>query len=842
VSFTVKVTDSASNTQTANLSVTITTAPTVTTASLPNGTTGTAYSTTLVASGGTAPYTWSVTSGATGSNSLATLNLSVSAAGVITGTPTVAGTATFTVQVKDAANNTGTASLTITVYAPLALPATNPSTLPSATANQSYTGTITATGGSGSGYVFTVTGLPSDGLQNALNNGGSTLTIGGTPTTITTVSFTVSVRDGAGNTAGPVTYTIAVSTTYNISGQINLVSNCSGGVSLPSMTVNLMQGSTVVQTATTTSGNFSFSNVATGTYTLSPSYSGPSGSSAVFYPANPSINVSSGNVSNANFNVDLGYTVSGTVAYGGPSTGQIYLALNPTSCGGGGMPGTSISAAGAYTIRGVSPGAYTLVAFMDTLGRGNANSADPAGSSSVTVSTANYTGANVTLANAGTVTLSAGPKVSAVSGFNNGAIAQYKSITDGNGVEMATSYTLQWSTTSSFTTIAGSQTFAANGSHQDAWIVNSATNPSLSSGSIYYFRAYGTSAGTPVSPYSATVGPITIGAPTGGNTVSGSVTFTGTAAGPMYVGFLDQNTNTFYADYIPNPVSAQAYTVQVPTGSNYFFFGIIDQNKDGLIDAGDIQNTEGNNTVTAITGSTTSENLTLPTGSSTASVSTTNFQSTNSSGSSQTYSLYFQVRELAKLPVAVTLTSSTNADGANVMTPMDIASCSGGNNSCGQGFEISANLGTTAPAVGDTYTFNVAYSDGTSGPVTATVSAVLSAFATNLAPNCTSGCTSTSTTPTLTWTAPVCTGCSNYSYQFYMNDSNGNTVWQIPGNNSKSNGLPYTTTSLAWGVDPTDSTNTPSPSTLSTGMIYSWQITVQDSNNNQATQQVNYQP
>jgi hypothetical protein len=75
-----------------------------------------------------------------------------------------------------------------------------------------------------------------------------------------------------------------------------------------------------------------------------------------------------------------------------------------------------------------------------------------------------------------------------------------------------------------------------------------------------------------------------------------------------------------------------------------------------------------------------------------------------------------------------------------------------------------------------------------------------------------------------------------------MNDSNGNTVWQIPGNNSKSNGLPYTTTSLAWGVDPTDSTNTPSPSTLSTGMIYSWQITVQDSNNNQATQQVNYQP
>ena len=97
-----------------------------------------------------------------------------------------------------------------------------------------------------------------------------------------------------------------------------------------------------------------------------------------------------------------------------------------------------------------------------------------------------------------------------------------------------------------------------------------------------------------------------------------------------------------------------------------------------------------------------------------------------------------------------------------------------------------------------------------------------------------------STTPTLTWTDPL--NASNYTYTFNMNDSTGSTVWQIPGNNSKSNGLTSATTSLTWGVDPTDSTNTPTPATLSTSTTYNWQIQVQDSNGNSAVTQVQFQP
>src|SRR5213079_39352 len=63
-SFTVRVTDSASATATAALSLTINPpALSITTASLPAGTVGVAYSQALAASGGTSPYTWTMASG-----------------------------------------------------------------------------------------------------------------------------------------------------------------------------------------------------------------------------------------------------------------------------------------------------------------------------------------------------------------------------------------------------------------------------------------------------------------------------------------------------------------------------------------------------------------------------------------------------------------------------------------------------------------------------------------------------------------------------------------------------------------------------------------------------------
>jgi len=66
---------------------------------------------------------------------------------------------------------------------------------------------------------------------------------------------------------------------------------------------------------------------------------------------------------------------------------------------------------------------------------------------------------------------------------------------------------------------------------------------------------------------------------------------------------------------------------------------------------------------------------------------------------------------------------------------MDIASCDVNGSSCGQGFQIYVNLDSVAPKAGDTYSFAITYSDGTTGTVSATVSSVLSAFATGLSPS-----------------------------------------------------------------------------------------------------------
>jgi hypothetical protein len=75
-----------------------------------------------------------------------------------------------------------------------------------------------------------------------------------------------------------------------------------------------------------------------------------------------------------------------------------------------------------------------------------------------------------------------------------------------------------------------------------------------------------------------------------------------------------------------------------------------------------------------------------------------------------------------------------------------------------------------------------------------------------------------------------------------MNDSTGNTIWRIPGNNSNSDGFTSSTTSIVWGTDPTGGGSTPSVASLTLGANYAWQIVVQDNIGNSAVTQVLYQP
>ncbi len=111
----IQATSIALPTETRSITITITPPPplAVKTTSLPNGVQGTPYAgAQLQATGGVAPYTWSLAGG-----SSLPANLALSSTGAITGTPQQAGTYSFQVQVSDNEPTpmTATANLSITV-------------------------------------------------------------------------------------------------------------------------------------------------------------------------------------------------------------------------------------------------------------------------------------------------------------------------------------------------------------------------------------------------------------------------------------------------------------------------------------------------------------------------------------------------------------------------------------------------------------------------------------------------------------------------------------------------------------------------------------------------------
>ena len=188
-SFTVQVKDKSRVIATKALSITTNPAPlSITIFSLVDGSTNTSYSQTLAASGGVAPYTWSVTSGALPAG------LTLSIAGVISGTPTTVATSTFTVQAKDAVATTTSKSLSITItIAPLGISTTS---LPAGTTETFYSQTLTATGGV-TPYTWTKT---AGSLPVGLSINEATGVISGTSYAAGTSNFTVQVKDAVGTT------------------------------------------------------------------------------------------------------------------------------------------------------------------------------------------------------------------------------------------------------------------------------------------------------------------------------------------------------------------------------------------------------------------------------------------------------------------------------------------------------------------------------------------------------------------------------------------------------------------------------------------------------------------
>lgn len=156
---------------------------------LPSGSVGSAYNTSLDATGGTGAHTWSITSGALPNG----LSLNP-ATGAITGTPQVGsnGTTSLTIRVEDSGTPQQSAqkplSTTIGLPAP---PNITTTSLPAGTIDVAYDQTISVTGGIGT----LVWGVASGALPPGLDLDPSNGNISGTPTTSGSFNFTLRVTD-----------------------------------------------------------------------------------------------------------------------------------------------------------------------------------------------------------------------------------------------------------------------------------------------------------------------------------------------------------------------------------------------------------------------------------------------------------------------------------------------------------------------------------------------------------------------------------------------------------------------------------------------------------------------
>lgn len=157
---------------------------------LPSGQIGVAYGQVVSPSGGTAPYAFSVASGALPGG------LALDAAtGAVAGTPTSAGISSFTIAATDANGCPGNRAYTIVIAAVLCPAITlNPASLPNAVIGIPYGQTVSAIGGTAP-YAFSVA---SGALPAGLSLDASTGAITGTPTAAGTFSFAISATDANG--------------------------------------------------------------------------------------------------------------------------------------------------------------------------------------------------------------------------------------------------------------------------------------------------------------------------------------------------------------------------------------------------------------------------------------------------------------------------------------------------------------------------------------------------------------------------------------------------------------------------------------------------------------------
>ena len=461
--FTIRATDGNATFGSQAYSITINAAITVNPATLANGTVGTPYSRTVTATGGSGSYTFSVSAGTLPAG--LALN---AASGVISGTPTTSGASSFTVRATDTNGAVGSRAYSVTMANPPVV--VNPATLPGGAVGAAYSQVVSATGGTGGGYTFSVS-AGSVGAGLTLN--AATGVISGTPTSAGTRNFTIRAQDSGGGSG-----TRAYSITINAAIAVN-------PAALPGGTVSVAYNQSV--TASGGSGTF--------TYTIS----------AGALPAGLALNASNG-------------LISGTPTTAGPSSFTIRA-----------TDGNGASGSRAYSV--------TIVAAPIAINPATLPAAMVGSAYSRSVSVTGGTGASTFAVTAGSLPtgLSLNASTGAITGTPTSAA------------------TFNFTITATDTVAAtGSRAYSVTVSPAAALSIAPASLPATTSG-LAYSQTATASGGTASYSYAVTAGSL----PTGLllNTATGTISGTSSTAGSF--NFTITATDSFGA------TGSRAYTVVV---------------------------------------------------------------------------------------------------------------------------------------------------------------------------------------------------------------------------------------------------------------------------------------
>ncbi|MEN5284546.1 putative Ig domain-containing protein [Stenotrophomonas lactitubi] len=367
-SMTVRSTDSNGQTASRVYTFTITPATVVLTpATLPSGTVGTAYSQSLSSSGGIAPYTYAIASGALPPG------ISFSSAGVFSGTPTTAGSYTAVVRSTDDAGYNATQSYSIVIADAVPVAVDDSATTPS---QQPVTIPVTANDG-GVITSITVASAPAHGTATV---SGVTVVYTPTGTFFGSDSFTYTAT-GPGGTSAPATVSITVNAlpvpagqpraaVATVAGQPVTIDTTVGATGGPFTGVTLVtQPATGTTTVTGTNITYTPLATASGTasivYTLNNAYGASAPITTTITINQVPVAVSRRVIANAGVAAVVELTTDAT---GGPFTAATLVSLSPASAGtatvapsgSGASAGYRLTFIPAATFAGTATATFTL--------------------------------------------------------------------------------------------------------------------------------------------------------------------------------------------------------------------------------------------------------------------------------------------------------------------------------------------------------------------------------------------------------------------------------------------------------------------------------------------------